>query len=75
MAKFITEDDIEQEILKKLKNKEFNYDIIICDADPNKKEDLNDGTEEKKQEGMYSSQYIERVINENKSKYYGTINR
>ena len=45
MAKFITEDDIEQEILKKLKNKEFNYDIIICDADPNKKEDLNDGTE------------------------------
>ena len=45
MAKFITEDDIEQEILKKLKSKGFNYDIIICDADPNKKEDLNDGTE------------------------------
>lgn len=45
MAKLITEDDIEQSILEKLGSKEFGYDIIICDSDPNKKEDLNDGTE------------------------------
>lgn len=44
MAKLITEDDIEQAILNKLKTKKFDYDIIICDSDPNKKEDLNDGT-------------------------------
>jgi len=44
MAKLITEDDIEQAILNKLKTKEFDYDIIICDSDPNKREDLNDGT-------------------------------
>ena len=45
MAKLITEDDIEQSILKKLGSKEFGYDVIICDSDPNKKEDLNDGTD------------------------------
>ena len=45
MAKLITEDDIEQAILNKLKTKDFDYDnIIICDSDPNKREDLNDGT-------------------------------
>lgn len=44
MAKFITEDDIEQAILEKLKQQPFNYDIIICDSDPAKRDDLNDGT-------------------------------
>lgn len=44
MAKLITEDDIEQAILSKLKAEPFNYDIIICDSDPAKREDLNDGT-------------------------------
>lgn len=44
MAKFITEDDIEQAILDKLKKEEYDYDIIRCDPNPEKKEDLNDGT-------------------------------
>jgi len=44
MANFITEDDIEQSILSRLKKDPFNYDIIICNSDPNKRDDLNDGT-------------------------------
>lgn len=44
MSKFITEDDIEQAILKELKTDKFDYDIIVCDIDPEKREDLNDGT-------------------------------
>ncbi len=44
MANFITEDMIEQAILKKLGEPEFGYGIVICDASPDKKEDLNDGT-------------------------------
>ena len=44
MANFITEDMIEQAILKKLGEPEFGYNVVICDASPDKKEDLNDGT-------------------------------
>ena len=44
MANFITEDMIERAILSKLKEAPFEYDIITCDADPNKRDDLNDGT-------------------------------
>lgn len=44
MANFITEDDIEQAILEKLSDKPFNYDIIKCPADTDKRDDLNDGT-------------------------------
>ena len=44
MAKFITEDDIEKAILETLKERPFNYDIIVCDSDPAKRDDLNDGT-------------------------------
>ena len=44
MRNFISENDIEQAILDKLRAKPFNYDIIVCDADPNKRDDLNDGT-------------------------------
>lgn len=44
MYNFISEDDIEQAILGKLKAKPFCYDIIVCDADPAKRDDLNDGT-------------------------------
>lgn len=44
MANFITEDDIEQSILSRLKKDPFNYDIIICNSDPNKRDDLSDGT-------------------------------
>ena len=44
MRNFISEDDIEKAILSKLKEAPFEYDIITCDADPNKRDDLNDGT-------------------------------
>ena len=44
MRNFISENDIEQAILDKLKTKPFEYDMIVCDADPNKRDDLNDGT-------------------------------
>lgn len=44
MSNFITEDMIEKAILSKLKEAPFEYDIITCDADPNKRDDLNDGT-------------------------------
>ena len=44
MAKYITEDDIERAVLDKLSHPDFGYDIVMCDPDPNKREDLNDGT-------------------------------
>lgn len=44
MKNFISEDDIEQAILAKLKEESFKYDIIICDSNPDKRDDLNDGT-------------------------------
>ena len=44
MAKLITEDDIEQAILDELKKEGYNYNIIRCNPNPEKKEDLNDGT-------------------------------
>lgn len=44
MRNFISENDIEQAILDKLRTKPFEYDIIVCDADPSKRDDLNDGT-------------------------------
>lgn len=44
MANYISEDDIEQALLQKLKRESLGYDIIICDSDTSKKEDLNDGT-------------------------------
>ena len=44
MKNFISEDDIEQAILAKLQEPSFKYDILKCDPDPAKREDLNDGT-------------------------------
>ena len=44
MRNFISEDDIEQAILSKIQEEPFKYDIIVCDADPSKRDDLNDGT-------------------------------
>ena len=44
MKNFISEDDIEQAILAKLKEEPFKYDIIHCDPSPEKRDDLNDGT-------------------------------
>ena len=45
MRSFISENDIEQAILQKLRDKPFEYDVIVCDASPDKRDDLNDGTE------------------------------
>lgn len=44
MRNFISENDIEQAILEKLKYAPFNYDILICPSSIEKKDDLNDGT-------------------------------
>ena len=44
MKSYITEDDIEQALLKKLKAAPFDYDIILCDPNLEAKDDLNDGT-------------------------------
>jgi type I restriction enzyme, R subunit len=41
---FISEDDIEINIIKKLQETGFEYNILSCDASPEKKDDLNDGT-------------------------------
>ena len=44
MRSFISEDDIEQAILKKLEAEPFGYDIIRCDPSPARREVLADGT-------------------------------
>lgn len=44
MANFISEEDIEIAVLGKLSKTEFGYDILKCDPDPNKRENLDDGT-------------------------------
>ena len=44
MRNFISEDDIERAILDKLGKAPLNYDILRCNPDPSKREDLNDGT-------------------------------
>lgn len=44
MSNFISEDDIEKAVLSKLKEEPFDYDVIMCDASPDKRDDLNDGT-------------------------------
>ena len=44
MRNYISEDDIEQAILSKLKDAPFHYDIMRCDPSPDKRDDLNDGT-------------------------------
>lgn len=44
MRNFISEDDIEQAILQKLKDESFSYEILRCDPSPDKRESLPDGT-------------------------------
>ena len=44
MHNFISEDDIEQAIIARLKQNPFEYDIILCDSSPDKRDDINDGT-------------------------------
>ena len=44
MRSFISEDDIEQAILKKLDGSPYNYMILRCDPSPEARETLPDGT-------------------------------
>lgn len=44
MRNFISEDNIEQAILSKLKEEPLKYDILICDPSPDKRDVLPDGT-------------------------------
>ena len=44
MRSFISEDNIEQAILQKLEAEPFGYDVLRCDASPDKREVLPDGT-------------------------------
>ncbi len=44
MKNFISEDNIEQAILQKLGAEPFGYDVLRCDASPDKRETLPDGT-------------------------------
>ena len=62
MRNFISENDIEQAILDKLRAKPFNYDIIVCDADPNKRYDMNDGTERASQKECVLPGVLCRVL-------------
>ena len=44
MRALISEDAIEQAILSRLKDAPFNYNILICDPGPDKRNDPDDGT-------------------------------
>lgn len=44
MRNFISEADIEQAILQKLEAEPFKYGVLRCDASPDKREALPDGT-------------------------------
>lgn len=88
MRNFISENDIEQAILDKLRAKPFNYDIIVCDADPNKRDDMNDGTERaskkecvlpgvlcrvlKRLNPTIEDEHINRIVKELRRDYTGT---
>ena len=88
MPNFISEDDIEQSILDRLKKEPFYYDIIICDSDPSKRDDLNDGTGRsskrecvlpyvmleslKKINPAISESKLEELVQEYKKDYSGT---
>ena len=62
MKSFISEDDIEQAILAKLKKEPFKYDIIQCDPDPSKREDLNDGTDRSSKKQCVLPHVIEKSL-------------
>ncbi len=88
MRNFISEDDIERAILSKLKEAPFEYDIITCDADPNKRDDLNDGTRRsskrecvlpsvleeslKKINPTIDEQYIKNIVKDLRRDFTGT---
>lgn len=62
MKNFISEDDIEQAILFELKGKSYKYDIIICDPNPDKRDDLNDGTERTTKKQCVLPAVIEKAL-------------
>ena len=60
MRNFISEDDIEQAILKKVKATPFCYDIVKCASSPDKREALADARSPQKRDtrgnGYFSSE-------------------
>lgn len=88
MRNFISENDIEQAILEKLKEKPFEYDVIVCDASLNGRDKLNDGTERsskkecvlpavlkcalKKLNPNIEDEYIERTVKDLRRDFTGT---
>ena len=88
MRNFISENDIEQAILDKLRAKPFEYDILVCDADPSKRDDLNDGTGRaskkecvlpdvlrcalKRLNPTIEDEHIERIVKELRRDFTGT---
>ena len=88
MRNFISENDIEQAILDKLRAKPFEYDIIVCDADPSKREALPDGTGRaskkecvlpdillrslKQINPTIEDKYIEQIVNDLRRDFTGT---
>lgn len=62
MRSFISEDDIEQAILAKLKEEPFKYDIIKCDPSPDKRDDLNDGTGRSSKKQCVLPEVIEKSL-------------
>ncbi len=88
MRNFISENDIEQAILDKLRAKPFEYDVIVCDADPSKREALPDGTgRASKRECVLSDillsslkqinptiedQYLEQIVKDLRRDFTGT---
>ena len=88
MRNFISENDIEQAILEKLKEKPFEYDVIVCDASLNGRDNLNDGTERnskkecvlpavlkralKKLNPNIEDEYIERTVKYLRRDFTGT---
>ena len=65
MAKYITENDIEQAVLDKLSKPDFGYDILICESDPNKREDLNDGTGRQSKRECVLPNVLKKIIIKN----------
>ena len=59
---FISEDDIEQEIIRTLQGSNFDYNILICDPSPEKKDDLNDGTGRSSKRQSVLPNILKRVI-------------
>lgn len=88
MRNFISENDIEQAILDKLRAKPFEYDVIVCDADPSKREALSDGTGRaskrecvlpdillsslKQINPTVEDQYLEQIVKDSRRDFTGT---